>query len=144
MILTQNAIPFVKLVQQTVFGNYEPIMGIWGEIFNLHNLQILFMLWIKYKFSECLAPCTNMKAYNGRLSGDCSAQARKHGVHSWTVTTKSFLFHPRFCCLQKTLFWTCDKNKNISSLKWILRPFTLKAGYGSGSAKILSAIWYVV
>ena len=33
-------------------------MGICGKIFiiNLHNLQMLLMLWIKNKFSECLAP----------------------------------------------------------------------------------------
>jgi len=39
-------------------------MGISRKIFMiyLHNLQMLFMLRIKYKFSECLAPCTNMKA----------------------------------------------------------------------------------
>jgi len=24
-------------------------------------MQMLFMLWIKYKFSECLSPCANMK-----------------------------------------------------------------------------------
>jgi len=38
-------------------GNYEPIVGICGNLFviNLHRLQKLFMLWIKSTFSECLA-----------------------------------------------------------------------------------------
>jgi len=73
-------IPFVKLVQNILVGNYECIMGICGKIFiiNLHNLQMLFMLWIEYKFSECLAPCTNMKIPDGRLSGDGSTQAHRH------------------------------------------------------------------
>ena len=56
MILQPNS--FGKLVQKILVGNYEPIMRICGKIFtnNLHNLQMLFMLWIKNKFSECLAP----------------------------------------------------------------------------------------
>jgi len=49
-----------KLVEKILVGNYELIrpMGICEKIFliNLHNLQMLFMLWIKYTFSECLAP----------------------------------------------------------------------------------------
>jgi len=57
MTMIYDPIPFVKLVQ-TFFGSYEFIMGICGKIFtiNLHNLQILFMLRIEYKYSECLAP----------------------------------------------------------------------------------------
>ena len=60
-----DPIPF-ELVQKNlpVGGHYEPIMGICGKIFmtNLHNLQMLFMLRIKNKFSECLTPCAKMKA----------------------------------------------------------------------------------
>jgi len=40
---------------------------------------MLFMLWIKNKFSECLVPFTNTKDPNGRLSGEGSAQAHRHG-----------------------------------------------------------------
>ena len=56
LILGPNS--FVTLVQKILVGNYEPIMGICGKIFiiNLHSLQMLFMLWIKHKISECLAP----------------------------------------------------------------------------------------
>ena len=41
-----DPIPFVKLVQKVLVGNYEPIMGICGKIFIIHlrNLQMLFML----------------------------------------------------------------------------------------------------
>jgi len=80
MTVVYDPIPF-KLVQKILVGNYEPIMRIFGKIciINLHNLQMLFMLWIKNKFSECLAPCPNMKTPNERLSGDGSAQARRHG-----------------------------------------------------------------
>jgi len=53
-----DPIPFVKLVQKIFVGNYQHIMRICGKIFmiNLYNLQMLFMLWIKNKFSECLTP----------------------------------------------------------------------------------------
>ena len=51
MTMIYGPISFLKLVQKI-------IIGIWGKIFeiNLHNLQMLFMLKIKYKFSKCLAP----------------------------------------------------------------------------------------
>ena len=44
MILPPNS--FIKLVPKMLVGNYEPILGICEETFtfNLHNLQILFML----------------------------------------------------------------------------------------------------
>ena len=99
-----DPIPFAKLVQKILVGNYEPIMGICGKIFiiNLHNLQMLFMLWIKYKFSECLAPCTNMKAPNGRLSGDGSAQARIHGGAFGVSCPHTFFVSPQFLlCSEK-------------------------------------------
>jgi len=46
MTMIYDPIPFVKLVQKVLVGNYEPIMGICGKIFiiNLRNLQMLFML----------------------------------------------------------------------------------------------------
>jgi len=54
MTMISDPIPFVKVVQKISVGNYEPIMGIYGKIFiiTLHNLKMLFLLWIKYKFSE--------------------------------------------------------------------------------------------
>ena len=81
MTMIYDPISFVILVQIFLVGNYEPIMRMCGKIFiiNLQTLQMLFMLWIKNKFSECLAPCTNMKVPNGRLSGDGSAQALSNG-----------------------------------------------------------------
>jgi len=93
MTMTYDLIPFVKLVQKILVGNYEPIMDIGRKIFaiDLHNLQMLFMVWIKYKFSEYLPPCTNMKAPNGRLSGDGSAQARRQGGIREQLPSKSFL-----------------------------------------------------
>ena len=56
MTMIYDPIRFVLLVEKILVGNCEPIMRIWGKIFviNLHNLQMLFMLWIKNKFSECL------------------------------------------------------------------------------------------
>jgi len=46
MTMIYNPIPFLKLVQKNLVGNYDPIMRICGKIFiiNLHNLQMRFML----------------------------------------------------------------------------------------------------
>jgi len=46
MTMIHDPIPFVKLVEKNLFGNYEPIMGICGKIFiiNLQNLLMLLML----------------------------------------------------------------------------------------------------
>ena len=63
-----------------------------------------------------------MKAPNGRLSGDGSAQARRQGAHSGAVTPKYFLCLPKFCCAQKNLFQTYDKNLNLSPLKMYFAP----------------------
>ena len=58
MTIIYDPIPLAELVQKNLVGNYESIMRICGKIFiiDLHNLQMLFMLWIKNKISECLAP----------------------------------------------------------------------------------------
>jgi len=45
-----------------------------------------------------------MKAPNGRLSGEDSAQPRRQGGHSGAVAPKSFFVPPKFCCTQKNLF----------------------------------------
>jgi len=46
MTMIYDPKPFVKLVQKFLVGKYEPLMGICGKIFifNLHNVQKLFML----------------------------------------------------------------------------------------------------
>jgi len=46
MTMIYDPIPFVKLLQKILVGDYESIMRICGKIFvsNLHNLQMLFML----------------------------------------------------------------------------------------------------
>jgi len=74
-------------------------MGICGKIFiiNFHNLQMLFMLPIKYKFSECLAPL------------------HKHEGPEWMTFWRRFFpvpqtrgsfggTYPQFFCAQKNLF----------------------------------------
>ena len=106
MTMIYDPIPFVKLVQKFLAGNYKPIMGICGKIFiiNLHSLQMVFMLWIKNKFSECLDPCTNMKAPNGRLSVDGSAQDRRHRGHSGQLPQNLFCASPNYVVLRKICF----------------------------------------
>jgi len=81
-------------------------MGICGKIFviNLHTLQMLLMLWIKNKFSECLAPLQKHEGPGGRLSGDGSTQARRHGGAFGGRCPKSFLCLPKLCCAQKICF----------------------------------------
>jgi len=72
---------------------------------------MLFMLWIKYKFSEYLAPCTNMKAPNGRLSGDGSAQTRRHGGIWEQLPPNLFCPLPNFVMLRKMCFKYMIKTK---------------------------------
>ena len=54
-----------------------------------------------------------MKAPNGRLSADGSAQARRHGGHSGEATPKSILFPANFVVLRKICFKDMMKT-NIS------------------------------
>jgi len=54
-----------------------------------------------------------MNAPNGRLSGDGSVQAPRHGGHSGPVTPQIFFVSIKFCWGQKNLFETYDKNKSI-------------------------------
>ena len=116
MAMINDPIPFLKPVQKIWVGNYEPMIRFCRKIFiiNLHNLQMLFVLWIKNKFSECLVPCTNMKAPNGSLFIDGSTQARRHGGAFGGNYPQIFFVPPKFCCVQKNLFQTYDKNYNLS------------------------------
>ena len=141
MTMIYDPIPFVKLVQKTLVGDYDLITGIWVKIFiiNLHNLQMLFMLWIKYKVSECLPLCTNMKVPNGRLSGDGSAQTRRYGQYLEAFNTKFFVPLQILLC-SENFVWNIWQNRNSFPLKFILPHQTYKPDYGPGSAEIVSAI----
>ena len=114
-----------------------------GKIFliNLYNLQMLFMLRIKNKFSECLAPLHKHEGPNGRLSGDGSTQARRHGGAFGVSYPQIFFVPPKFCFAQKYLFqaFVVIKIKIFPPIK-MYSPQTLKPGYRPGSAKIVSAI----
>ena len=118
---------FCQLVQKFLVGNNEPIIGICGKIFtiNLHNLEMLFMLWIKYKFSECPAFLRKHEGPNGRLSGDGSARARRHGGHSGAVTPISCCALPNFVVLRKICFKHMIKTK-IFPLKNVFFPPNLR------------------
>jgi len=53
-----------------------------------------------------------MRAPNGRLFGDGSAQARRHGEHSGPVTSQIFFVSIKCCCGQKHLehvFFSVDE-----------------------------------
>jgi len=67
-----------------------------------------------------------MKVPNGRLSGDVPPRPADTVGHFGAVLPKSFLYLPKFCCAQKNLFQTYDKNKNLSLLKMYFAPQTLK------------------
>jgi len=79
-----------------------------------------------------------MKALNGRLSVDGSAQAHRHGGHSGAVTPKSFP-PPHFVVLRKNCFKHMIKKP--SPLKIYFLPKTLKPGYRPVSGKTVSAFW---
>jgi len=89
MIVIYDPIPFVKLVLKMSVGNYKPITGI-----STNAVDVVY----KSKFSEGLAPPTNTKAPKGRLSGDGSARARRHG---------GALAPKYFCALQ---IFLCSEN----------------------------------
>jgi len=114
MTMICDPIPFAKLVQKILVGNYEPVMRICVKkfIINLHNLQMLFMLWIENKFSEFLAPLHKHEDLEDwrrfcpgarRLSGNGSTQARWHGGAFGGSYPQDFLCLPKFCCAQKNL-----------------------------------------
>ena len=75
-------------------------------------------------------PCTNRKVPNGRLSGDGSAQARRHEGHSRVVTPKSFLCPPNFVVLRNIFFKHMIKLKIFRPEKCIFppKPQNLAAG----------------
>jgi len=101
------------------------IMGIYGKMFilDLHNLQMLFMLWIRYTFSACLVPCTSLNDSMEDFLATVlpTAQAGTHGGHSGTVSSKSFLYPPNFVVLRKI----CVKDKSFPPKMYFL-PQTLK------------------
>jgi len=81
-----------------------------------------------------------MKVPNGRLSGDGSAQTRRHGGNSGAVIPKSVVWPQNFVVLRKICFKHMIKSK-IFSPKNVFYPPNLKTWLrGSGSAKIVSAI----
>jgi len=104
MIYDPNS--FDMLVQKILVGNHEPIMRICRKILtiNLHNLQMLFMLWIKNKFSECLGPLHKHEGPQWKTFCDVAAQARRHGEHSGQLPLQCFLCPPNFVLLRKICF----------------------------------------
>jgi len=116
-------------------------MGICGKMFiiNLHNLQMLFMLKIKYKFSECLVPLHKCEVFQWKIFWRCFCPGPLTRGAFGGVIPKSFC-PPEFCCAQKNLFWTYEKHKNLPPIKMQFPSQTLKPGYGPGSAKIVSEI----
>ena len=105
----------------------------------VQSANILFMLWIKYKFLECLA-----------------SPLHKHGGPQWKAFWRlfcpgsqtrgdsgqlppNFLCLSKFCCAQKKLLSKYDEHKKLSPLK-LYSPPTLQPGYESGSAKIVSTM----
>ena len=112
MTMIYDPIPFVKLVQKIVVENYEPIMRICGKTFiiTLHNLQLLFMLWIKNKFSECLTP---FHKYEGPQWTTFWRRFCPGPQTRWNIRgqlPQSLFVPPKFFCAQKNLFQIYDKN----------------------------------
>ena len=91
MTIIYDPIIFVKLVQKILVGNYESIMGICEKILLICRIcKCCSCCELNINFHNIYPPCTNMKAPNGRLSDNGSAQARRHGGRSGAVTPKSF------------------------------------------------------
>jgi len=146
MTVIYNRIHFVMLVQKNSVGNYEPIMRIWGKIFvsNLHNLQMPLMLWIKNKFSECLTPSPNMKAPSGRLSGNSSSQACRHGGAFGDSYPQIFFVPPNFAVLSKNCFKHMINSKIFPQNKFILPPQNWNLATGLVLPKLCLQLEYFV
>ena len=135
-----DPIPFIKLVQKILVGNYEPIMRICGKIFtnNLHNLQMLFMLWIKNEFSECLAPPaqTWRSPMEDFLVTVLPRPAYTGGIRG-QLPPNLFCAPQILLCSEKFVSNIWQKLKSFPHKKCILPP---KPQNGFVSAKIVSAI----
>ena len=130
MTMIYDPIPHVRLVEKTLVGNYEPIMRICGKIFilNLHNLEMLFMLWIEHKFLECLVPLhehegPQWKTFWRRFCPGPQARGSFGGSYP-----QIFFVPPKFCCVQKNLFQTYDKNLPPKKFILPLKPQNLATG----------------
>jgi len=81
-----------------------------------------------------------MKAPNGRLSGDSSAQAHRHmGVFGRMLPPNLFCALPNFVVLRKICFKRMIKTKIFPPKMYFVHQ-TLKRGFGRSSAKMVSAI----
>jgi len=84
-----------------------------------------------------------MKASNGRLSGDGSAQVHRHGWAFGSSYPQIFFVHPKFCCAQKIVFQHMIKTK-IFPLKMCFARPNFKTWLRPGSAKICLQLGYFV
>jgi len=111
MTMISDPNPFVKLLKKILVGNYEPIMRICGKIFvsNLHNLQMLFMLWIKNKFCECLASLHKHEGPQWKTFWQWffPGPQTRWGIRG--QLPQILFVPPKFCCAQKNLFQIYDK-----------------------------------
>jgi len=127
MTMIYDPIPFVKLVRKCLVGNYEPIMGICGKLFiiNLHNLQMLFMLWIKNTFLECLAPLHKHEDPQWKTFRRRSAQARRHGGAFGGSYPQIFFVSSKILLCSKKFVLNMIQQKSLPS-KNVFSPQTLK------------------
>jgi len=132
----------VKLVQNILGGNYEPITGICEKIciINLHNLQMLFMLWIEYKFLRMSSLPAQIwrpqwKTFWRRFCP--GPQTRGAFVSTYL---QIFFVSFKFCFGQKICLKHVIKTNIFLKHVGLSCTQTLKPGYGPGSAKIVSAI----
>ena len=137
-----DPIRFVKLVQKILVGNYEPIMGICWKIFiiNSHNLQMLFMLWINYEFSECLAPLHKHEGPEWKtfLRRFCPGLQTRGGVRG-QLPPNLFCALQLFFCSEIFVCFIWYKQKSFPP-KNDFPPKALQPGYVRDSDKIVSAI----
>ena len=133
MRMIYDPIPFVKLVQKNfswkLWANYGYLLeNISHVICTIYKCCSCCEL--KINLQNVYPPCTNMKVPNGRLSGDGSVQARRHGGHLGTVTPKSFLCPEILLCSEKFVSKHMIKTKILPPQKCILptKPKNLAMG----------------
>ena len=113
MTMIYDPIAFVKLVQKLLVGNYYGYLRENISIVICTNCKCYSCCELSTNVQNVYTLCTNMRVPNGRLSGDGSSQAHRHGGHSGQLPPNLFVPH-KFCCVQKNMFQTYDKNKHIS------------------------------
>jgi len=103
MTMIYDPIPCAKLVQKIGLETTSLLYVFAGNYLYLicTTCKCCSCCELKINFQNVSPPYTNMKAPNGRISDNGSAQARRHGGAFGGSYPQIFFEPPKFCCAQK-------------------------------------------